>query len=122
MVALLCSVPFFLTAGFRNAGAFELSRFIVSGTATWVAVSVGGALIAWPFVAVATWIGRRAHIESFAYYVVSGGLTMAILLYLIFGLPRAPEPGDFDDTRLIWFVGVSCGASWGGCWWHIHRR
>ena len=107
---------------FRDPVYFDLATFIVSGTFAWFGISIGGFVVAWPFVATATWVGKRFQIESFGYYVVSGGLTMSIPTFALFGAPQFGDPNLVNTSLEAWLIGPPCGASWGGCWWWIHRR
>ena len=122
IVALLSCGVILAIRSIQVPNILDLLIFFVSGTFAWIAISVGGILVAWPFIASATWIGRGLRVESFAYYFVAGGVTMAGLVFSVFGTPEIPDPNFFGANTFSWAVGPACGASWGGCWWLIHRR
>jgi hypothetical protein len=106
-------------ASLRPTNQVDLASFIVGGTFTWIAISIAGLLVAWPFVTLSTFVGKRFAMESLLYYAASGGITMALLVFLVFGVPRATS---FGSVMAAWLIAPPCGASWGGCWWLIHRR
>jgi len=99
---------------------FDPGAFAVQGAIAWLSTSVLGLFAAWPFVALATWAGKkRLHLESALYYALTGGGTATAIVLLIFGL-RALS--NFGTANFAWIIVPPSGVSWGLMWWFLHRR
>lgn len=98
---------------------FDWPDYVLSGTLIWAAITIAGLVVAGPFVAAATWLGRRFGFESALYYAATGAISASALVLLLLGPPR---PGDFDTALAGWLIVPPCAAAWGAAWWYLHRR
>jgi len=98
---------------------FSTGGFILSGMNGWVFATLIGAVVAAPFVSVATWIGAQLKVESMLYYLASGVLSACLLIFLIVGPPRE---SPFGGTMAAWGITVLGAAILGISWWYLHRR
>jgi hypothetical protein len=98
---------------------YGLADFAIAGIAPWLLTATVGAIVAAPFVAAATLVGKRLRLESAPYYVSAGLLSVAALILPIFGIP---PPNDLVVPTLVREFALVSAGLWGASWWYLHRR